>query len=270
MHQKDFALLSESARKKVMEMIHRANAPHVGSALSCVELLMAAYGVSDIEKIRNQTRDRDYIILSKGHAISAQLAVLNQYGLLENKDLEKFCSMHSVFWENTSPFTPYIECATGSLGQGASFGVGVSLGMKIKKYKTAKTFVIMGDGELNEGQCWEAFEQAACLRLDNLFFLVDANRLAGIGKTCVQGSIADKMSAFGLEVICVDGHKVSDIIQAITYVKETGKPKAIVCRTIKGKGISFMENKNQWHYRPIDDSDFAKAMMELNHEECIK
>lgn len=250
-------------RKLVLDLIYSTKAPHVGSALSCVDILTALYAVVDLSKIQRNCLDRDRVILSKGHGIAAQLAALCEYGLLSGDEVMKgFCRPGSVFPENTAAYTPYIEIPTGSLGQGVSFAVGAAYGMKLRNYKE-NVYVIVGDGELNEGQCWEAFQQASYHKLDNLFVFVDANGLAGINETCGNQMLPEKMTAFGFHTEILDGHNVDAMITAIKRKNRSGQPLAYICNTVKGYGISFMENDNDWHYRPISEKDYLKAMEEL-------
>lgn len=256
----------ENMRKNCIDMIYKAGAPHIGSALSCIEILAAVYSVVDTLKIKNMDLDRDRIILSKGHAIAAQLAALNEFGISEIES-DKFCGINTTYFENTSPFTPYVEAATGSLGQGASFAAGVALGMKCLKQKESMSYVVIGDGELNEGQNWEAFLQAACLQLGNYVVLIDNNGLAGINKTCTNMMWKEKFASFGFNVSEVNGHNTEKIIAALRKLdKQAKKPHAIICNTIKGNGISFMENENVWHYRPISEETYQLIIQELEEK----
>lgn len=252
-------------RKRTLDLIYRAQVAHSACALSCVEILTALYEVADKNKIRNQENDRDRIILSKGHAIAAQLSALCEYGLLEEEQLLGFCRNGSAFPENTSAYTPYIEIATGSLGQGMSFGVGAALGMKLRHYDKCRVYVIVGDGELNEGQNWEAIQQAGCRGLDNLVILVDANGLAGIQETCIKGDLRQKFEAFHFETKIVKGNDVAELVNCLRYGSEKNLPRAVICSTTKGSGISFMENNNDWHYRPISENDYRRIQDEMRN-----
>lgn len=255
---------ADHIRKLVLDLIYSAKTSHVGSALSCVDIFTALYAAVDLKKIQENYFDRDRIILSKGHGIAAQLAALCEYGLLSREEIMNgFCRPGSVFPENTAAYTPYIEIPTGSLGQGVSFAIGAAYGMKLRNFDQSRAFAILGDGELNEGQCWEAFQQASYHRLDNLVILIDANGLAGINETCGNQMVLEKMKAFGFEAEIIDGHDVDTMIAVIKRKNESGKPLAYVCNTVKGYGISFMENDNDWHYRPISETDYLKALEEL-------
>lgn len=252
-------------RKRALNLIYNAQVAHSACALSCVEMLTALYEVVNKNKIRNQENDRDRIILSKGHAIAAQLSALCEYGLLEEGQLRGYCRNGSAFPENTSAYTPYIETATGSLGQGMSFGVGVALGMKMRHYENCRVYVIVGDGELNEGQNWEAIQQAGCRGLDNLVILVDANGLAGIQETCIKGDLREKFEAFHFETKTVKGNDVEELVYCLRSGNEKKLPRAVICNTTKGRGISFMENNNDWHYRPISESDYQRIQGEMRN-----
>lgn len=252
-------------RKRALNLIYHAQVSHSACALSCVEILTVLYEIVNRSKIRNQEYDRDRIILSKGHAIATQLSALCEYGLLDENQLLEYCRNGSAFPENTSPYTPYIDVATGSLGQGLSFGVGAALGMKMRHYDNSWVYVIVGDGELNEGQSWEAIQQAGCRELDNLIVLVDANGLAGIQETCIRGDLKQKFEAFHFETKIVEGNDVAEIMYCLRGWSEKSTPKAVICNTTKGKGISFMESNNDWHYRPISESDYHRIQDEMRN-----
>jgi len=254
---------ANNIRKRTLDLVYNAGTSHIGSALSCVDLLTAVYGIVNLEKIKNKAANRDRVILSKGHGISAQLSVLCEFGLLSEDEVKGFCKVGSFYPENTASYTPFIETPTGSLGQGASFAVGAAYGMKLRGYFECRVFVIMGDGELNEGQCWEAFQQASYHKLNNLVVLVDANRLAGINRTCDNQDLCKKMTAFGFQTEILDGHHVVQLMKAMEMKLTVGKPRALICNTVKGYGVSFMENNNDWHYRPISNADYLRAKEEM-------
>lgn len=260
---------AKNIRRRTEELIYKASAPHIGSALSCIEILTALYECVDIKKIVEQKEERDRIILSKGHAIAAQLAALCEFGLLNEVVIDKFCVNGTPFFENTSPYTPFIEAATGSLGQGISYGVGIALGMRLKGYFHSKVYIVVGDGELNEGQCWEAIQQASRLALNNLCILIDNNQLSGIQNNCGNGNWINKFISFGFDIDEVDGHDVEDIYRKISVSDTQNRPIALLCHTIKGKGISFMENNNDWHYRPISNEIHEIIIKELGEKELL-
>lgn len=255
-------------RKSIMRIIHESSASHVGSSLSVVEILNAVYSSVDVEKIRLQQNDRDRVVLSKGHAAAALYTVLNHYGLIDEKMLDTYYQNNSVLGGHVSHSVNYVEHSTGALGHGLSVGLGMALGLQSKKMD-GRVFVVTGDGEMHEGSNWEALMLAGHLRLGNLCLLVDYNKLGGIGLTgncCSLDSLKDKFIAFGIEGYDVDGHSEKEITDIIHSTKNNDKPVGIVCHTIKGKGVSFMENENVWHYRPPDKEAYDLAIKEIERE----
>ena len=249
-------------RKTILRMLNKANTSHCGSALSCVEILQAVYDRIDIEKIQSESNDRDRVILSKGHAGSALYAVMNVKGLMSDEDIDSYYKEGSFFSGQANPNIKPVEDSTGALGHGIAVGVGVAYGMKLKGYLDSHVYVIVGDGELNEGSNWEAMLLAGNQNLDNMTVIVDDNGLAGIGKTCDLGDLRLKFEAFKFSVQKVDGHDYSEISDALS--KKNGKqPNAIICKTVKGKGVDFMENDNVWHYRPVGDEYYDRALKNM-------
>jgi len=255
-----------SIRKKIIDIIYQSQASHIGSSLSVVEILFSVYSTVNIEKIKNLDIDRERVILSKGHAAAALYVMLNQFGLMRNKDLETYYSNGSLLGGHVTHNVPHVEHSTGALGHGLSVGAGIAIGMKSKKI-ASRVYVIVGDGELHEGSNWEALMLASHLNLDNLCLLVDNNKLSGIGVTndcCSLSNLLLKLKAFGFEAFEVDGHNEEEICTIIQKTKSLKKPSAIICNTIKGKGVSFMERNNVWHYRPPNAKEYQKAMQELS------
>lgn len=255
---------SKAIRKNIVETIYSARSSHIGSALSLVEIIDALYSIVDIEKIKSQSNDRDRIVLSKGHGVCALYSTLNVYGLMTSEQLASYCKNNSQVAGHVTHNVKYIEHSTGALGHGVSVAVGMAYGLK-KQGSRAKVYVIVGDGELHEGSNWEAFMLASKLKLDNLFILVDQNGLSGIdGSDCCDiKNLTQKFEAFGMAASEVNGHNTLEIVDALDKNNIQSKPSAIVCRTVKGKGISFMENQNVWHYRPLGEEDYLKAKIEL-------
>lgn len=251
-------------RRNIVKTIYNAGSSHIGSALSLVEIINSVYSIVDIEKIRRQSSDRDRIILSKGHGVCALYAVLNAYCLITDDELASYCKNDSVFAGHATHNVNYIEHSTGALGHGVSVAVGMAYGLK-KLGLNSKVYVIVGDGELHEGSNWEAFMLAGTLKLDNLYILIDQNGLSGIATSdcCNIGNLTQKFEAFGFNAIEINGHNTIEIVDAIRRNNIQGKPSAIMCRTVKGKGISFMEGQNVWHYRPISKEDYLRAKIEL-------
>jgi len=259
---------SNLIRKKILDIVYKSQASHIGSSFSVVEILSTVYKCVDTKKIENLDIDRDRVILSKGHAAAALYVILNQHGLMSKNDLETYYTNGSLLGGHATHNVPYVEHSTGALGHGLSVATGIAIGLKSKKFDS-HVFVIVGDGELHEGSNWEALMLASHLNLNNLCILVDNNRLSGIGNThacCSLDSLLVKFEAFGLEAFDVDGHNENEIYSTIKKLKKINKPVAIVCNTIKGKGVSFMENNNVWHYRPPGTDEYQKAILELLKE----
>ena len=239
---------------------------HMGGSLSLAEIMATLY--LDVMKINlNNMRDemRDRLILSKGHGVMAQYVALKQVGLLSEKDLLTYKANNSIVAAH-----PYInpdlgiEFSSGSLGQGLSLGVGVALALRRKKNFSSRVFVILGDGECDEGSVWEAAASASHYGLNNLIAIVDKNSLQYDGKTSdvlSMENMQDKWQAFGWDTCEVDGHQISELKEAMSC--NHNRPLAIIANTIKGKGISFMENNPQWHNGVVSQKLFEQALNEI-------
>lgn len=252
-------------RRNVLDIIYHGSASHCGTSLSCVEILSAVYRSVDVEKIRNNQSERDRVILSKGHAAATLYATLMHFGLMEEGQLNTYYCNGSLLSGHASHFVPYVEHSTGSLGHGLPVSVGIALGLKSKNYK-GRVYTIVGDGELNEGSNWEALMLAGHLRLNNLCVIIDNNNLGGIEKTsdvCSLEPLQHKLDGFNFEVHDVDGHDEELLYKLIQDSNLSERPVAMICRTVKGKGVSFMENNNAWHYRPPNKEAYEKALSEL-------
>lgn len=270
-----FKEFTKQVRIDVLNMICKAKSGHPGGSLSCVEILSVLY-----RKILNVPFDwkkspdfdkRDRFILSKGHASAALYSVLSHCGFFNPEELLTFRALGSRLQGH--PSTRYglegIEASTGSLGQGLSMAVGVALGLKLDK-NPAHVYVLLGDGEMQEGSVWEALMSASHKKLDNIIAIIDRNKLQ------IDGSCDDvkslepldkKLEAFGFDVQVVNGHCEKELTDALLKAKNAKKPAAIITNTIKGKGISFMENNAGWHGK-VPKSDEAKiALEELNYGE---
>lgn len=257
---------NKDIRRTILQIVHNSGAAHIASALSMVEILNAVYRSSDIQKIKNRTMDRDRIILSKGHATSGLYAVMFHHGLLKREELDTYFKNGSVLAGHACHHVPFVEHSTGGLGHGLSVGVGMAIGAKSRKYGS-KIFVVVGDGELHEGSNWEAIMYAGYLKLRNLCVLVDNNGLSQVGevdKCCSLQPLKLKFESFGFQAHEVDGHNEQEIYDTIQRSINSTHPTAIICRTVKGKGISFMENNNLWHYRCPQGDDYNKALAEIN------
>ncbi|MDR0890697.1 MAG: transketolase [Endomicrobium sp.] len=260
-------------RKDILTMISNAGSGHPGSSLSAVELLVSLYFKHlkvNIENPHNQ--DRDYFILSKGHACPLLYSILARKGFFDVRELYTLRKLGSRLQGHPSKDKnlPGIEISTGSLGYGLSIGVGIAAGLKCKTMNTLKVYVMMGDGEHQEGSVWEAAMAASHYNLSNLCAIIDNNKLQIDGKTrhiMNVESLMDKYRSFGWMVLEVDGHNFKEIDKAyLTFKEESKKPVCIIANTVKGKGISFMEHQVTWHGKTISNADLIKALKELENK----
>jgi len=252
-------------RKKILDIIHNSNASHIGSSFSVVEILSSVYQSVDLNKIKNWDNDRDRIIVSKGHSAAALYATMNNFGLMDNQTLNTYYKNGSLLGGHVTHNVKYIEHSTGALGHGLSVALGMAIGAKAKQLKS-HVFVVLGDAELHEGSNWEAFLLAGHLHIDNITILIDYNQLGGIGllqSCCSLDNLKTKLDAYSLETYEVDGHNEEEIYNVIQKSKLSETPVAIICHTVKGKGVSFMENNNVWHYRPPNKDEYTRALNEL-------
>ncbi len=262
--------ISKKIRKDILLMgLNTGNqGSHLGGSLSLVEIMAVLYTkVLNLEGFNSENRDR--VILSKGHGVMAQYAAMKENNLLD-EDLLTFkqdgskLSAHPSLLHNL----PGIEFASGSLGQGLSLGVGVALGLRRKKNNKSKVYVILGDGECNEGSVWEAAMSAAHFKLDNLIVIVDKNGLQYDGKTddvMSLGSLDKKFISFGFKALTVDGHDEEELLNALNISHEN-QPIAIIANTIKGKGVSFIENDKTWHNKRLTKEQYEQAIAEVELE----
>jgi len=255
-------------RMQAVRMSHRSRAAHLGSALSCADILAAAYwGVLRIDPRSPADPDRDRFILSKGHAAAALFAALALRGYFPQDELQRFATAGCSMEEHPNPRSaPGVEAATGSLGHGLPIGNGMALAARITG-RPSRAFVLMSDGEQNEGSVWEAAMFAAGQKLGNLCAIIDFNRWQATGRSCevlALQPLADKWRAFGWRVEEADGHDVAALAALMSGPSTAvGQPLVIVAHTVKGKGVSFMEDDNNWHYRAPNDDELARALAEL-------
>ncbi len=262
--------LCREMRKDILSMIHAAKSGHPGGNLSAVEILAVLYKFcmnhSPEWDKSPDFQNRDRFILSKGHASAALYSILAECGYFPKEELLTFRKLGTRLQGHPScRHLKGIEVSTGSLGQGLSMACGVALGLKLDK-NPANVFVLVGDGEMQEGSIWEAIMNASHHNLNNLIAFIDKNKLQIDGCTCEVKSIEpldEKFEAFGWNVINIDGHNVEEIFDAVQSAKTMDRPTAIIAETVKGKGVSFMENNCGWHGKAPNDEDFAKAMAEL-------
>jgi transketolase len=253
-------------RRDLLRAIKHAGAGHTGGSLSCVDILNVLYNrvlrVSP-DSIDSPTRDR--YVQSKGHSVEALFVVLADQGFYPSSELETLCRYQSHFVGHPTRKVPGVEQNTGALGHGLSICTGMAIGAKMDD-ADFRVFTLLGDGELAEGSNWEAAMAAAHYKLDNLTAIVDCNTLQISGRTREVMSnepLEDKFAAFGWAVRSVDGHDFAQLIDALSEPLESGKPSAIIARTIKGKGVSFMEDVGKWHHGVPNDEDYAAAMSEI-------
>ncbi len=261
--------VARQLRARVVEMSGAAGTPHLGSALSCIDILVAAYwgGVVRIDPAKPSDPDRDRFILSKGHAASALYATLAARGFFAEALLEEFGGHGAQLAEQPSPgCAPGVELATGSLGHGLPVGAGMALAARIQK-KDFRVMVCMSDGECNEGSVWEAAMFAPAKALGNLTVVVDYNRWQATGRSdevMALSPLAPKWAAFGWRALDVDGHDIGALLDAMNSARDfPDQPTAIIASTVKGKGVSFMEDDNNWHYRIPKPAEVQAAKVEL-------
>lgn len=257
-------------RKKIIKTGYLAGTKgaHFGGSLSMAEILAVLYS-GFVKYDVNDLVHRDRVILSKGHAALGLYCALYEAGLITKEDLDSFEQDGSdIVAHSKRNLHKGQEFSGGSLSLGLSYAVGVAHACK-RKGLTNKVYVIVGDGELNEGLCWEAFMFASHYKLDNLTVIIDHNHLQADGtieEVMNTSPLFDKMKAFGFDVQQIDGHSVSDIFNALLETSEEA-PNAIIAETVKGKGVSFIENKAKWHHGSLNETRFKKALKELGEEE---
>lgn len=263
---------TKQVRKDIIEMVYGAKSGHIGGSLSSVEILAVLYNkILNIPKEWDKSPEfntRDRFILSKGHVTPVFYSTLAHAGFFDVEKLKTFREFGSPLQGHPCLFTklPGIEISTGSLGQGLSVGIGVAQGLKLDSVNS-KVYVLLGDGEIQEGSVWEGFMSGGAKKLDNLVAIIDKNNLQ------IDGSVVDiktldpldkKLEAFGWNVLTVDGHNLEALEVVFNKAKLAKVPTAIICNTIKGKGVSFMENNAGWHGKAPNEEQYKLAMEELN------
>ncbi len=270
--QQTLNMLENKARKirqHIVEMVTEASSGHPGGSLSAADILTVLYfNEMNIDPKKMQDTNRDRFILSKGHASPVLYGALAEKGFFPVEELKTFRKINSRLQGHPSKKSlPGVEMSTGSLGQGLSASTGIALAGKMDN-KNYRVYTLLGDGEIQEGMIWEAAMSAAHYKLDNLTAFLDYNHLqidGSIENVMNPNPVDDKFRAFGWNVIVIDGHNMREIDQAIQQAKEIkGKPTIIIANTIKGKGVSFMENKAEWHGTAPNSEQLEQALKELN------
>lgn len=261
----DYKKLATRARRRVLGMVHGAKTSHIGSNLSCIDILAVLYG--KIANVDSELReDRDRVLFSKGWAAAAAYFFLAEKGILPEKDLDTYCKPGSTLIGLVERSVRGIEASTGSMGHGLPIGVGMALGAN-RSGQSWKTYILLSDGEMDCGTTWESALIASHHKLDNLIAIVDYNKWQALGKTnevLNLEPLGDKWRAFGWEVREIDGHNFVAIEHALLTPPQKETPLVIIAHTIKGKGVSFMEDKLVYHYKSVTDEEYKLALKELH------
>ena len=255
-------------RKTIIKMVHKAKVSHVGAALSVVDILYVLYfKITNITKEDITSKNRDVVILSKGHSSAALYSVLYHRDLISEELIEKYSiDGGSLPCHIDKEKSPFFEVSSGSLGHGVSLGTGMALAKKIDKLG-GTVYVICGDGECNEGSLWEGIMFASTQNLNNFVLIVDFNNFQGFGVTndvIQQKNLSSRIEAFGFDTYVVDGHNLLELENVLKYKRN--KPLAIIANTTKGKGVSFMENRLEWHYKSPNDEQLELALKEIEEK----
>ena len=258
---------AQELRLTIVDIIYHAGSGHTGGSLSCAEILTVLYErIMKINPKEPQWPERDRFVLSKGHAAPALYSILARQGFFDPKELKTLRRLDSCLQGHPCMFKlPGIEMSTGSLGMGISVGIGLALAAR-QQHQQYRVFVLCGDGELQEGQNWEAMMAAVKWNLDNLTIIIDRNhvQLDGVETEVMpMGKLEDKLTAFGLHTVTCDGHNVGSLLDAFDRAFEVPGPTVIIAETVKGKGVSFMEGQSAWHGKPISEPEYLQAIKEL-------
>lgn len=263
-------LLASKIRIHALRMVHQANSSHIGSCLSCADILAVLHtDILHVNPRHPQCAERDRLIFSKGHAAAALYAVLAEQGFFPLAELKTYCQNGARLTGHASHHVPGVEVSVGSLGHGLPLGCGKALAAK-RQGASWSVFVVISDGELDEGSNWEAILFAPHHRLDNLIVVVDYNKIQSLGvvsETLELEPLAEKFRGFRWAVREIDGHDHNAIRNALQSVPwEPGKPSCLIAHTIKGKGVSFMENKLLWHYKAPDVAQLEEALRQIGSD----
>ena len=257
---------TDAIRKDILRMVHASKSSHVGSCLSSVEILYTLYfRIMKTDPTKPDAFGNDRLILSKAHASAALYATLAARGFFDRRLLDKFCQNDGALPCHTiRQIVPGVETSGGSLGHGLPIGLGMCIGLKSFN-SPSRVFVIMSDGECEEGSTWEAAMLASTLNMDNLTAVVDFNKLQAFGRTneiVDMRNLAERWRVFGWDVSECDGHDVVQLESALSRSRE--RPKMVIAHTVKGKGVSFMEDRLEWHYKSPNDDELRRAVEEID------
>ncbi len=258
--------ISTNIRKNLLFLSHKAKSSHIGGCLSIVEILVVLFTITLKKKPNNKKKFIDTFFLSKGHACLSLYSVLFEKKILSKKNLLSYGENNSILMSHASHHVPGVKFSSGSLGHGLPVAVGSALAAKIEN-KNRKVYVLISDGELNEGSTWEALMFAAHQKLNNLCIIIDYNKIQSltfVSETIKVEPLTKKIASFGCEVRNINGHNFSQLKKAFK-LKNKNKPRVIIANTIKGKGVSFMENNILWHYKSPNKIELRKAMKELDN-----
>ncbi|HEX8414412.1 MAG TPA: transketolase [Sphingomicrobium sp.] len=257
--------LAAAIRRDVLMMVHRARASHVGSCFSIADMLAVLYqNVMQVDPAQPDRADRDRLIVSKGHAAAAVYAALANAGFFPRDWLDGYSNNGSLLTGHVSHAVPGVELSTGSLGHGLSVGVGLALGARMRR-EAWRSFVILSDGECDEGSIWEAAMFAGHHGLTNLVTLIDYNKIQSFGRVddvLRLEPFADKWTSFGWCAIELDGHDHAALAAELNRAHDS-RPTVLICHTVKGRGVGFMEDRLEWHYKSPNDEQLALALAEV-------
>lgn len=249
-------------RKRILDLSQKIGALHIAPAFSCLEMVDSIY--HSLLRRKNPTEFKDIFLMSKGHGCMSQYVVLEDMGILSKENLDAYCSNNGILGAHPDYGNPGIMASTGSLGHGMGMAVGMAYAEKLKN-TDVKVYVVLSDGEFQEGSTWEAIMMAANLKLDNLVAFMDLNNFTGLEEISVGHPafypVGEKLSAFNWDCYEVNGHDSEEIIEAAKKLKD--RPLLVVGQTIKGKGVSFMENVPIWHYRSPNPAEYEQALKEI-------
>jgi transketolase len=261
--------IAYEVRRRVLGTIYEAGASHLGTSLSVVDILVGVYASVDLGKIRDQDTDRDRVILSKGHGAAALYCTLEAFSLLPPSEVNLYHLPGSILTGHVNHKVKAVEHSTGALGHGLSVALGMAIALK-NRTSSSRVLCVLGDGELQEGSVWEAVMLWQHLGLRNLVLLVDDNQISSITEThrvINMQPLTSRFRGFGLRCVNIDGHRPEDVRMAILETSRHQKPTVILCRTIKGKGVSFAEGDPVWHYRSLSRDQYLSGLNDLERNE---